>query len=98
MYKASDFAAGESVGLEIQPSQKPLPMKKVLFLALAAASFSLASCESKKEEATEQAAENVEASGEAKADAMEEKADEVRDSTANAADQMEEGADTTATK
>ncbi|MCA8832172.1 hypothetical protein [Hymenobacter pini] len=68
-------------------------MKKVLFLALAAASFSFASCDSKKEDAQEQAAENVEASGEAKADAMEEKADAVRDSADAKADAMENAAD-----
>ena len=68
-------------------------MKKVLFLALAAATFSFTSCESKKEEATEQAADNVEASGEAKADAMEESADAVRDSADAKADKMEDAAD-----
>ncbi len=68
-------------------------MKKVLFLALAAASFSFASCETKHEEATEQAADNVEAAGEAKADAMEEQADAVRDSTEAKADAMEDAAD-----
>jgi len=68
-------------------------MKKVLFLALAAASFSFTACESKKEEAVEQQADNVEASGEAKADAMEEKADMVRDSADAKADKMEDAAD-----
>ncbi|UOR04342.1 hypothetical protein MUN82_15510 [Hymenobacter aerilatus] len=70
-------------------------MKKVLFLALAAASFSFASCDSKKEDATEQAADNVEAAGEAKADAMEEQADAVRDSADAKADNMEDAADAT---
>jgi hypothetical protein len=82
----------------INPLNSPYTMKKVLFLALAAATFSFTSCESKKEEATEQAADNVEASGEAKADAMEEKADAVRDSSDATADKMEDSADTTATK
>jgi len=68
-------------------------MKKVLFLALAAASLSFTACESKKEEATEQAAENVEANGEAKADAMENQADAVRDSADAKADAMENSAD-----
>lgn len=68
-------------------------MKKVLFLALAAASFSFASCDSKREDAAEQSADNVEAAGEAKADAMEEQADAVRDSSDMKADAMEDGAD-----
>ncbi|MDU0370888.1 hypothetical protein ACFPAF_10820 [Hymenobacter endophyticus] len=73
-------------------------MKKVLFLALAAASFSFASCDSKKEDAQEQAAENVEAAGEAKADAMEAAgneagADSVEASTEAKADAMENAAD-----
>ena len=72
---------------------KPNNMKKVLFLALAAASFSFTACESKKEEAVEQAADNVEAAGEAKADAMENQADAVRDSADATADKMEESAD-----
>ncbi|WP_019948845.1 hypothetical protein [Hymenobacter aerophilus] len=68
-------------------------MKKVLFLALAAASFSFASCDSKTEDAQEQAADNVEEAGEMKADAMEEKADMVRDSADAKADAMENAAD-----
>ncbi|GAB3721397.1 hypothetical protein GCM10027594_01780 [Hymenobacter agri] len=68
-------------------------MKKVLFLALAAASFSFTACESKKEEAVEQQADNVEAAGEAKADAMEDKADAVRDSADAKADAMNDAAD-----
>ena len=68
-------------------------MKKVLFLALAAASFSFTACESKKEENMEQAADNVEAAGEAKADAMENGADAVRDSADAKADAMENAAD-----
>ena len=68
-------------------------MKKVLFLALAAASFSFTSCESKKEEAVEQQADNVEAAGEAKADAMENAADSVRENADAKADKMEDNAD-----
>ena len=68
-------------------------MKKVLFLALAAASFSFTSCESKKEEAAEKAADNVENAGEAKADAMEDKADMVRDSADAKSDKMQDNAD-----
>jgi len=73
-------------------------MKKVLFLALAAASFSFTACDSKKEDAAEQKADNVEAAGEAKADAMEDKADAVRDSADATADKMEDAADSTGTK
>ena len=68
-------------------------MKKVLFLALATASFAFTSCESKKEENMEKAAGNVEAVGEAKADAMEDKADMVRDSADKMSDKMENTAD-----
>ncbi|MDF7815430.1 hypothetical protein [Hymenobacter sp. YC55] len=46
-------------------------MKKLLFLALAAASFSFASCDSPKENAQEDAADRVEAAGEAKEDQLE---------------------------
>lgn len=55
-------------------------MKKVLFLAVAALSFSLASCDSKKEDAMEAKGNAIKAEGDAKADAMENKADMVRDS------------------
>ncbi|GAB2949028.1 hypothetical protein GCM10027048_12480 [Hymenobacter coalescens] len=68
-------------------------MKKVLFLALAAASFTFASCDSQKENNAETTADNVEAAGEQKADAMEEQADAVRDSTEAKADAMEDAAD-----
>ena len=68
-------------------------MKKTLFLALAAASFAFTSCESKKEEAVEQAAGNVEAAGEVKADAMENAADSVRANADATADKMEDNAD-----
>ena len=68
-------------------------MKKILFLALAAVSFSFTACESKKEEAVEQAANNVENAGEVKADAMENQADAVRDSADAKSDAMENSAD-----
>jgi len=73
-------------------------MKKVLFLALAAVSFSFASCDSKTENAQEAQAENVEDAGEAKADAMEAAgneagADSVEASTEAKADAMENAAD-----
>ncbi|WP_310394529.1 hypothetical protein [Hymenobacter sp.] len=78
---------------EFHPTLTNFKMKKVLFLALAAASFSFTSCESKKEENMEKAADGVEASGEAKADAMENQADAVRDSADATADKMAESAD-----
>ena len=68
-------------------------MKKVLFLLFAAASFTFASCDSPKENAQENAADNVEAAGEAKADAMEDAADATRDSADAKADAMEDHAD-----
>ena len=68
-------------------------MKKVLFLALAATSLTFASCETKKEEATENAAEGVRDNAEMKADAMEDQADSVRNQADNKADAMEERAD-----
>lgn len=68
-------------------------MKKVLFLALAAASFSFTACDSKKEDAKEQIGENVEKAGEAKADAMEDKADAVRDSADAKGEAIKESAD-----
>ena len=68
-------------------------MKKVLFLALAAASLSFTACEGKKEEATEQAAENVRDNAEVKADNMENAADSVRDKADATADKMEDNAD-----
>jgi len=73
-------------------------MKKVLFLALAAVSFSFASCDSQKENNMEQAADNVEAAGEEKADAMEAAgneagADSVENATEAKADAMEDKAD-----
>ncbi len=68
-------------------------MKKVLFLALAAASFSFTSCDSKKEDAQEKAGENVEKAGEMKADAMENKADAVRDSADAKGEAIKDNAD-----
>lgn len=68
-------------------------MKKVLFLMFAAASFTFASCDSPKENAQEQAADNVEATGEAKADAMEDAADKTRETADSTADKMENKAD-----
>ncbi|MBC6991377.1 YtxH domain-containing protein [Hymenobacter sp. BT491] len=68
-------------------------MKKVLFLAIAAAAFSFTSCDSKKENAQENAADQVENAGEAKADSLEDKADAVRDSADATSDKMEDAAD-----
>ncbi len=68
-------------------------MKKVLFLALAAASFSFTACDSKKEDAQEQVGENVKDAGEAKADAMEDKADMVRDSADAKGEAIKDNAD-----
>lgn len=80
-----------------------LTMKKVLFLALAAASFTFASCDSKTENATEAQAEQVEDAGEAKADAMENAgneagADSVENATEAQADAIENAADSTDAK
>lgn len=68
-------------------------MKKVLFLAVAAMSLSLASCDSKKEDAAEAQGNAVKAEGEAKADAMESKADAVRDSTNKKGEAIGDAAD-----
>ncbi|KUG06300.1 hypothetical protein [Solirubrum puertoriconensis] len=65
-------------------------MKKVLFLALAAASFTFASCESKTEQAAEQTAENVEAGADATAEKMEEAADSTREAGEAQAEAIEE--------
>ena len=70
-------------------------MKKVLFLALAAASFAFTACDSKKENAQEQVGENVEKAGEVKADAMEDRADAVRDSADAKGEAIKENADKT---
>ena len=79
---------------EISPHIKTNPkMKKVLFLALAAASFSFTACDSKKEDAQEQVGENVKDAGEAKADAMEDKADAVRDSADAKGEAIQDKAD-----
>ena len=68
-------------------------MKKVLFLALALGSFTFSSCDSKKEDAQEQAGENVKEGGEVKAEAMEEKADAVRDSADAKGEAIQDKAD-----
>ena len=68
-------------------------MKKVLFLAVAALSFSLASCDSPKEDAMEAKGNEIKANGEAKADAMEDKADAVRDSTQKVGEAVGDAAD-----
>ena len=68
-------------------------MKKVLFLALALGSFTFTSCDSKKEDATEQVGENVKDAGEAKADALENKADAVRDSADAKGEAIQDHAD-----
>ncbi|WP_223648723.1 hypothetical protein [Hymenobacter psoromatis] len=68
-------------------------MKKVLFLALAAASFSFTSCDSKKEDAMEAQGNAVKAEGEAKADVLEEKADAVRDSADKKGEAIGDAAD-----
>ncbi|GAC1373707.1 MAG: hypothetical protein NVS3B25_10420 [Hymenobacter sp.] len=68
-------------------------MKKVLFLALAAASFSFTACDSKKEDAQEQVGQNVKDAGEAKADALEDKADAVRDSADAKGEAIKDNAD-----
>ena len=79
---------------EISPHIKTNPkMKKVLFLALAAASFSFTACDSKKENAQEQVGENVKEGGEAKADALEDKADAVRDSADAKGEAIQDNAD-----
>lgn len=66
-------------------------MKKVLFLMFAAASFTFASCDSPKENATENAAEQVREDGEAQADKMEASSDSVADKMEDSADKMDGG-------
>lgn len=68
-------------------------MKKVLFLAVAAMSLSLASCDSKTEDKMEAQGNAVKAEGEAKADALEEKADAVRDSADKKGEAIGDAAD-----
>ena len=68
-------------------------MKKVLFLAVAAMSLSLVSCDAKKEDAAEAQGTAVKEAGEAKADAMEEKADAVRDSADKKGEAIGDSAD-----
>ena len=104
-YKASISGASheiEALQTDIHSITSPI-MKKVLFLALAAVSFSFASCDSKTENAQEAQAENVEEAGEAKADAMEAAgneagADSVETTTEAKADAMENAADATDAK
>jgi cell division septum initiation protein DivIVA len=71
-------------------------MKKVLFLALAAASFSFTACESKKEEAVEQQAETVRDNAEAKADSTIENAEAKAESMEEGADKMAPATETPA--
>lgn len=68
-------------------------MKKVLFLALTAASLSFTACDSKKEDAMEAQGNAVKADGEAKADVMEEKADSVRDAADKKGEAIGDAAD-----
>ena len=69
-------------------------MKKLLFLALAAGMFTFTSCESKKEEAAEHQADQVEESSENKADAMENAGNEAgADSVRQAGDKYEDSVD-----
>lgn len=70
-------------------------MKKVLFLALAAAAFSFTACDNKAKEGAENQADAIENATEAKADAMEESADSVRDAGEATADKVEDAADST---
>ena len=80
--------------IEFYLTHKTIPkMKKVLFLALAAVSFSFTACDSKKKNAQEQVGENVKDAGEVKADAMEEKADAVRDSADAKGEAIKDNAD-----
>ncbi|TDN35952.1 hypothetical protein A8B98_11090 [Hymenobacter sp. UV11] len=76
--------------------QNPFPtctMKKVLFLAVAAMSLSLASCDSKTEDKMEAQGNEVKAEGEAKADSLENKADAVRDSADKKGEAIGDAAD-----
>ncbi len=68
-------------------------MKKVLFLAVAAMSLSLASCDSKTEDKMEAQGNAVKAEGEAKADSLENKADAVRDSADKKGEAIGDAAD-----
>lgn len=73
------------------------PMKKLLFLALAAGMFTFVACESKQEKAAEAQADQVEESTEAQADAMEDAgneagADAVEDAGEAKADSIENAA------
>jgi len=68
-------------------------MKKILFLALAAGSFSFTSCDSKKEDAAEAKGDAVEASADAKAAGMEASADSTKKAGENTAGAMKDNAD-----
>jgi protein involved in sex pheromone biosynthesis len=68
-------------------------MKKVLFLAVAAMSLSLASCDSKKEDNAEATGTAVKEAGEVKADSLENKADAVRDSADKKGEAIGDAAD-----
>jgi protein involved in sex pheromone biosynthesis len=68
-------------------------MKKVLFLAVAAMSLSLASCDSKTEDKMEAKGDAVKQAGEVKADSLENKADAVRDSADKKGEAIGDAAD-----
>ena len=70
-------------------------MKKVLFLALAAVSFSLTSCDSKKEDAAEAKGDAVEATADAKAEGMEASADSTKKVGEATAEAVKDNADKT---
>ncbi len=70
-------------------------MKKVLFLAVAAVSFSLTSCDNKAKDAADAKGDAVEASANADAKKMEASADSTKKAGENAADAIKSGADTT---
>ena len=65
-------------------------MKKILFLALAAALFSVASCDNKKQEAENKKADAVKASGNAQAAKMEASADSTKKAASANVDAIKE--------
>ena len=65
-------------------------MKKILFLALAVASLSVASCDNKKKEAVNKEADAVQASGNAEAAKMEASADSTKKAASANADAIKE--------
>ncbi|WP_151087537.1 hypothetical protein [Hymenobacter baengnokdamensis] len=73
-------------------------MKKVLFLAVAAASLSFTSCSSKKEEAADKQGDAVQAAANADAAKMEASADSTKKAGSDAADAIKSQADTTKKK